>query len=401
LSHPVSVFGDAHGLRLTLLTLNCCDFYTWLTQTGDSIADQYLEANMKTERRHELQQNELAAYLNKANTYIEPYSKQILAAVIVLFAIGIGYAFYSSEQEAGNSSATFALLQQTNVAEVDPESLKAQVISKYPDTAAGELAKLYEGLALIQIGTRDLYEQPEIATESLNQGISVLTEFTASSDKKLLKSRGQLGVAIANESLGELDAAITAYKQVVAIAESDAMVEHAEARIATLERPSSTDFVTWFKGQDFSQSPLPPASLPNTEPSIAPLDDLPVVAPAESNFPELTPDSDSDAAPRDLEGGLKLPTDTDATKNGNETPDTTKSDATDTGATTPAPGTESPAVSEPPAAAEEASTETPSVSEPEAPAAEAPAAEAPAAEAPAAEAPAAEAPAAEAPAADK
>ena len=224
---------------------------------------------MNTERRHELQQNELAAYLNKANAYIEPYSKQILAAVLVAFAIGIGFAFYSSEQEAGNSSATFELIQQTNVANVDPEALD-QVSSAYPGTAAGELAKLYEGLAFVEQGTRDVYEQRELATESLNQGINVLTAVAAKSDEKLMKSRAHFGVALANESLGELDAAVEAYQQVVAIAESEAMVESAEARIAILKRSSSIAFANWFKAQDFS-----PAQSPNVDPSLPPLSSLP------------------------------------------------------------------------------------------------------------------------------
>ena len=73
----------------------------------------------KTDRRHELQQNELAAYLEKANTYIEPYSKPILGVVLVLMAFGVFWSFYSSEQNADSSFATQRLIQETNIQNVD------------------------------------------------------------------------------------------------------------------------------------------------------------------------------------------------------------------------------------------------------------------------------------------
>ena len=110
----------------------------------------------KTERRHELQQNDLAAYLEKANTYIEPYSKPILGVVLVLMAAGVFWSFYSSEQSADSSFATRRLIQQTNVQNIDPENLD-QLNTEFPETSAGKLAKLYQGLALISEGNQDIY----------------------------------------------------------------------------------------------------------------------------------------------------------------------------------------------------------------------------------------------------
>ena len=308
---------------------------------------------MNTERRHELQQNELAAYLNKANTYIEPYSKQILVGVVAVFVIGIGYAFYSSEQEAASSAATFQLIQRTNVENVDAEALD-EISSAYPDTASGKLAKLYEGLAIVQDATRDIYLEREIATDSLNEGIRILTALASSSDDKLIKSRANFGVAIANESLSELDAAVKAYEQVITIAESEAMVENANDRIASLNRPASKEFLAWFKTEKFQ-----PVASPNLDPSSPPTS-LPFsTSIPDSPFLETKPESSEETAPRDLDGGLDLPTEGD----NNKAPM-----ATSEPAETPAPATPAPATPAP---------ETPA---PETPAPETPASETPASE---------------------
>ena len=115
----------------------------------------------KTERRHELQQNELAAYLEKVNKQIEPYSKPILGVVLVVMAVGIGWSFYSSEQEADSSFATLELIKATSGQMIDPEDLDT-VNSEFPETSAGKLAKLYQGLALVNEGNDLIYEDTEM-----------------------------------------------------------------------------------------------------------------------------------------------------------------------------------------------------------------------------------------------
>ena len=267
----------------------------------------------KTERRHELQQNDLAAYLEQANKRIEPYSKQILVGILLVLAVGVAYSFYNSERDAESSMATLQLIQNTNVPQVDPDVL-GEINTEYIETSAGKLAKLYEGMALVSKGNQDIYTEPENAKESLTQGIEVLSAAAANTDDTLIKSRAHLGMALANVTLGDRDAAITAYNEVIDANESEAMVENATSRIAYLESDAGKDFTSWFKDADFK-----PAQMPNPDPSLPPMSgleglpglnlDLPAIEPTEPS-----PDTDSetnplkgDAAPRDLDGGLDLP----------------------------------------------------------------------------------------------
>ncbi len=274
----------------------------------------------KTERRHELQQNDLAAYLDQANKRVEPYSKQILVGILLLLTGGVTYSFYNSERDAESSLATMELIQNTNVPSQDSEAL-SEINANFVETSAGKLAKLYEGIALISQGNQDIYTEREAAVESLKSGIEVLTAAASNTDDPLIKSRAHLGVALANVTLGNNDAAIDAYKQVIAVNESEAMVENASSRIKSLENPASQEFATWFKTADFT-----PAALPNLDPALPPDSGLPGMPDFDLNLPGLTnpkPSTTADgetnplegeAAPRDLDGGLDLPGKAEAEK---------------------------------------------------------------------------------------
>jgi len=268
----------------------------------------------KTERRHELQQNDLAAYLEQANKRIEPYSKQILVGILLLLAGGVAYSFYNSERNAAASLATMELIQNTNVSDVDTEAL-SEINIKFVETSAGKLAKLYEGMAFVSKGNRDIYTDRTQAEESLNEGILVLTDAAGSTNDTLIKSRAYLGVALANTILGNNAAAKEAYEQVIKANESQAMVDNANSRIESLDSPSGEKFATWFKDAKFTQPGSDP-SVPPTFPSIPALDlnlpDFPGPEPSTGTDGDANP-LKGEPAPRELDGGLNLPAEAEKT----------------------------------------------------------------------------------------
>ena len=113
---------------------------------------------MKSERRHELQQNDLAIYLNRINRSIEPYFR-IIAVVVGGLIIGtFALMFYRSEQAGVRSFATFELIQAS--ASRDAEVLPG-VSENYPETVAGSWAKLYQGRQYLVQGIEALYRNGE------------------------------------------------------------------------------------------------------------------------------------------------------------------------------------------------------------------------------------------------
>ena len=268
----------------------------------------------KTERRHELQQNDLAAFMEQANKRIEPYSKQILVGILLLLAGGVAYSFVNSERNAEASLATMELIQNTNVPDVDTEAL-SEINIKFMETSAGKLAKLYEGMAFVSKGNLSIYTDRTQAEESLNEGILVLTDVAGSTNDTLIKSRAYLGVALANTILGNNAAAKKAYQQVIKANESQAMVDNANSRIESLDSPSGEKFATWFKDADFAQPSLDPSE-PPTFPGIPALDlnlpDFPAPEPSTGTDGDANP-LKGEAAPRDLDGGLNLPAEAEKT----------------------------------------------------------------------------------------
>ena len=216
---------------------------------------------MSKTKQKELNENELAAWLNKANTSIEPYSKPI-AAVVGLLIVGlIAWGLYSGKAAGDRSDATLQLLMS------DPE-----VADRYPETAAAAWSTLYSANSDLEAGIQALYTNREDAETLLTQAKETFNTAVDSSDDVLLRSRAYLGIALASESLGQLDEAIEAYKNCIDVNESEAMVSKAQARIDELTNPDTQEFVAWFGEQDFA--PADP-SLPPELPGDVTLPELP------------------------------------------------------------------------------------------------------------------------------
>lgn len=318
---------------------------------------------MKSERRHELQQNYLADLLGTQLRKIENYTKLIAVVIVGLVVAAVAWGLYRSAEVGTRSDATLELLQNAGIG--DPEAL-GQVGDRYPNTPAGELAKLYQADVLLANGIAAQFNDREEAETQLADALKRYSEAAGASSDTLIRSRANFGIARTHESLGQVDKAIEAYKNVVSIGESDAMIKAAQQRIEALQNPETQEFLVWFERQDFrpadpSQPPMMPSG--GSLPDIPDLD-LPDVSPL--NFPaELRGEASEGPAP----GTLNLPQGDEAPEAADETQPPAEQDA----AAEPAMESESPAPVEAPAA-ETPATEPPAAEPEVAPATE-PAAE--------------------------
>lgn len=285
---------------------------------------------MSSERRHQLEHNELAVWLGKVNKSIEPHSKPIAAVVAAAVVAGIAWTFLTTEQLAKRSDATLQLIQAA--AGGDSEVL-AKVGDTYSDTEAGSWARLYQGQQLMIQGMTALYRNREEAEILLSDAKQALQSAVNSSSNNLLASRGHYAIAQIEEALGDVNneqgedgesmlAAIDSYQKVIDLNESEAMVERAEERIAALKKPETREFIAWFSKQDFSPTndpSLPPSTLPGGS-EIPGLPDLDLSLPALDLGGESTSETP--------EGGLELPD----TEGESADPATTEEATTDEGA---------------------------------------------------------------------
>ncbi len=252
---------------------------------------------MKSDRRHELQQNELANYLGRINRSIEPYSR-IIAIVVGAAILGtIAYGLYNSKNTGERSDATLQLIQATGSGDAE---VLAQVGDNFPDTPAGVWSRLYQANEYLGEGIRTLFINRGNAEETLDQARITYQEALDASTDPLLRSRANFGIARASEARGDIDAAIAAYKDCIAANESEAMIKKAQERIDSLSTPETQKFLVWFSEQDFS--PADP-SLPPSLPGGATLPDLP-----DLNLPKLSlPDLGAESSDKDLSKGIPMP----------------------------------------------------------------------------------------------
>ena len=253
---------------------------------------------MNSKHRHELQQNELAAYLSKVNEALDPHKNVIAAVAGLLLVGGFAWTFYRTQETEKRSDATLRLIQASAANDAEP----LQVVSdSYPGTTAADWARLYQGERYLAEGMQTLYRDRQLAEDLLTDAQAVFLSASASTKDRVLKSRAHLGVARAAESMGMVEEAIEAYRDVIAAGESDAMIEKAEARIERLENPKTEQFFAWFQKENFA-----PAD-PSLPPSLPGADDLPALP--DLKLPELNLSSEGDDSMELKNGGLEMPAD--------------------------------------------------------------------------------------------
>ncbi|TWU47726.1 YfgM family protein [Rubripirellula reticaptiva] len=250
------------------------------------------------DRRHELQQNDLAIYLDRINKVIEPHSKVIAVVIGGLIVAGLAWMLYNGEQTSKRSYSTFELIEAMNSNDTE---ILAGVSEKFPGTLASEWAKLYQANQFLTEGVDALFADRDNAVTLLGDAKKAYENALVGATDPLLISRGHFGLARAHESLGELDEAIAQYKETIAVGESDEMTEKAEERIAALGKPGTKSFLAWFADQDFSPSD---PSLPPSLPGSASLPDLP-----DLDLPDLNLPGGENSTVMESDEGLELPAD--------------------------------------------------------------------------------------------
>ena len=252
---------------------------------------------MKSDRRHELQQNDLADFLGKYVESIGPYLKVIGVAASLAVVGLISWTYVRSANLAARSEATLDLLRNASGGDAEP---LGQISRNYAELPAGVVARLYQADALLAEGIGNLFEDRELADNLLDDALAAYQDASDSAPNPLVASRAQLGLARTHETRGDLEKAVAAYQRVIEIGESEAMTQVAEGRIAHLKSPITAEFLDWFAQQDFR--PADPAQPPQS-PSGMSLPDLP-----DFDMSELSP-LQSTALETEPPGGVTLPAD--------------------------------------------------------------------------------------------
>jgi len=226
---------------------------------------------MKSERRHELEQNELADWLARTGEQIKPYQNLILGVLILGLAAAIAGWIWTSGAQARRLEGWdryYAALDTGSPAELE------DLHDDYPDTPMGRWAALVAADLRVANACELLFSDKASANQNLKKAadlyLGVLDDATASDQRE----RATFGLARAYEAQVDLDKATERYQEVVDRWPDGAYAAVARDRLVALEKKSVRElydrFAQWEPQAEFDDQ----GRLPDTAPTFD-LDALP------------------------------------------------------------------------------------------------------------------------------
>lgn len=237
---------------------------------------------MKRERRHELEQNELADWLAKLFERTKPYQTAILA-VVILVAVAVGGYLWWSRQSAQRTTAgwdQFYRAQQSH----DPADFEA-VLEDYPDADAARWARAMAADLRLAIGCDALFEDKSFAKQQLREAVDHYLRLLEDDHcGPMLRQRATFGLARARESQGDLQKAIEHYRQLTENWPEGPFADQAARRLKDLNRPDTKKLYDRFAKFDPKPSYAEEPGLPGDLPEFGDPNALPPDPPADGSL---------------------------------------------------------------------------------------------------------------------
>jgi hypothetical protein len=241
---------------------------------------------MKSERRHELQHNELAQWLIKSIEAVKPYQNLILV-LVVAGVVGLGSYRWWSWNTSTQSARAWDEVNTGLAAAISGGGLDnlMRVAETFHDTSAGRTAAVLSADLYLDGGCNQLFVSKAPAQQDLSKAMALYEPEIKPDLPPELVQRATFGLARAKESKGDLPAAEEDYREIVRKWPNGAYSKSAQQRLDDLARPETKrmydDFAHFDPKPAFSKEPGLPGDLPNFDEKSLP-DEGPVNSPKTS-----------------------------------------------------------------------------------------------------------------------
>ncbi|HBO45546.1 MAG TPA: hypothetical protein DD670_16770 [Planctomycetaceae bacterium] len=230
---------------------------------------------MKSERRHELEQNVLADWTGDVIAAVKPYANLILGGVLLITIVTVGATLLVRKSRAEAARAwedLYPAMINGSFSDLN------DVAENYRGTAAAHWALVMVGDLRLNEGCNELFSTRAGAKEELKKAIDAYDRVLAESKDNAIRERATFGLARAWEAQGDLDKAADFYKKLVdnPTWSKGPFAEVAKERAAALADPAVRRFYDQFAKFD----PTPPPTGDVTKPLE--FDDRQVPKPGES-----------------------------------------------------------------------------------------------------------------------
>ncbi len=204
---------------------------------------------MKTERRHELEKNELADRLEKLLDAARPYGKVLLGAVVAVGIVGAAYAYLASRNREAQAHAwnEFYLAMGSGIG-ADNDRME-ELAEGFGGSPVGLWSRIIVADTKLMVGMDELFTNAAEGRQKIREAIEKYNAALAMTNDSAIQQRAHLGLGRGYEALNQLDEARQNYQALVD-ASSTAFGSYAEERLKDLEKPATGDFYDWFAQQD-------------------------------------------------------------------------------------------------------------------------------------------------------
>lgn len=233
---------------------------------------------MKSERRHELEQNLLAQWLTKVIAATKPYVNAILTGILVVVLVVLVISYVTQRSDAQSTKAWdsyFAAIsdQGATVSELE------KVAKDHQGTTAGMWALLTAADLQLNSGCGLLFTNKASANLDLRHALDSYLALQGQSQDDEVRERAVLGEARAREAMGDLDKAQERYQYLVKQWPKGVYSHLAQKRLTDIQKQTTKEFYDEFAKYD----PKPPAAQGPGTPGQRPdfnMESLPDAAPA-------------------------------------------------------------------------------------------------------------------------
>jgi hypothetical protein len=217
---------------------------------------------MKTERRHELESNQLSNSLGHWADTVRPYLNTVLAAILVVIVAAAVYAVAQRRTTAGNAAAW----DQYFLALGQLDRLKLEDVGEInAGTPVGWWAMCMAAELGLDEGSNQLFRDKALAHDILRRSADryqqVLGEASESREPALIK-QARFGLARVHECLGEIKKAEDEYRAIVDKWPDTPVALAADRRAKDLNRMETREFYDWFAKQDIGKRISPHPGMP-------------------------------------------------------------------------------------------------------------------------------------------
>jgi predicted negative regulator of RcsB-dependent stress response len=237
---------------------------------------------MKSERRHELQHNELAEWLFKTGEQLKPHQNLIMAVIAAVAVAIIGYTWWTRHTASRINQGWTELGRAMDAGSPD---LFAAIADEYPDTVVGQTAAVLLGDVRLSAACNQRFASATLAQRELKAAQDSYAKVLENNLSETLRERATYGMARVRETDGQLDAAKQLYSDLVTQWPSGAFAAAAKQRLADFKDPETKlMFASLHKYEPKGEFSEEPGSLA-TPPSAPPVFDVPQEPPV-GNAPD-------------------------------------------------------------------------------------------------------------------